>query len=258
MWSTTLPILLTLVTASWAEDAQSIMKSIEEQQRWTVATQTLSLTIQKGASTKEKQYTMQTQMRRESDAVYCHARFTNPKNVLNTQIVWIDRTVGTDDMWLYLPALKRVTTLNGKNRSRAFMGSDFEFNDFLLMNLSQEHVLLEDTPATWIIQSMPTNSEQTPYTKWVSTIDKKTHSPTEVHFFTNETKVKELKILGVNKEGIPTKSKMTNLTTGSTTLLEIHTSDTKSGIPLSHFTKEHLMSVSTHSSDSSDSSRVEQ
>ena len=255
MWSTTLPFLLTLVSTSWAEDAQSIMKSIEEQQRWTVATQTLSLTIQKGASTKEKQYTMQTQMRREADALYCHARFTNPKNVLNTQIVWIDRTAGTDDMWLYLPALKRVTTLNDKNRSRAFMGSDFEFNDFLLMNLSQEHVLLTDNPATWVIQSTPTNSEQTPYTKWVSTIDKKTHAPTEVQFFTNEIKVKELKILSVNEEGVPTKSRMTNLSTGSTTLLEVHTLDTESEIPLSHFTKEHLISAS---SDSSDSSRMEQ
>ena len=245
MWPTTLSFLLTLLSPSWAEDADSIMKSIENKQQWTVATQTLSLTIQKGSSNKEKQYTMQTQMRREPDAMYCHARFTKPKSVVNTQIVWIDRTVGTDDMWLYLPALKRITTLNDKNQSRAFMGSDFEFNDFLLMSLQQNHVLLEETSALWIIKSTPTNSDQTPYTSWVSRVDKQTRTPLEIQFFINETKVKDLKILEVNPEGVPTKSRMTNLKTGSTTLLEIHEIDTQSAIPLSHFTKEHLTSSSS-------------
>ena len=141
MWLTTLPLLLMLLSPVWADNAESIMQSIEDKQQWTVATQTLSLTIQKGKSSKEKEYSMQTQMRRESDAIYCHARFTSPNNVRNTQIVWIDRTTGTDDMWLYLPAIKRVTTLNDKNQSRAFMGSDFEFNDFLLMSLPQTHTL---------------------------------------------------------------------------------------------------------------------
>ena len=243
MWLTTLPLLFSLTTKSWADDAESIMRSIEEKQQWTVATQTLSLSIQKSASGKEKQYSMQTQMRRESDAIYCHARFTSPQNVSNTQIIWIDRTTGTDDMWLYLPALKRVTTLNDKNQSRAFMGSDFEFNDFLLMSLPQTHLLLEENSNSWLIQSTPVNQDQTPYTKWISSIHKKTTAPTQISFYTNETKVKELNILEVNSEGIPIKSQMNNLETGSRTLLEIHNLDTKSAIPLSNFSKAYLTSA---------------
>ena len=243
MWLTTLPFLFSLTTQSWADDVDRIMKSIEEKQQWTVATQTLSLTIQKNASGKEKSYSMQTQMRRESDAIYCHARFTSPKNVSNTQIIWIDRTVGTDDMWLYLPALKRVTTLNDKNQSRAFMGSDFEFNDFLLMSLPQTHILLEDDSNYWLIQSTPINKDQTPYTKWISTIDKRTIVPTNISFYTNEMKVKELTILESNTEGIPIKSQMNNLETGSTTVLKIHNIDTQSAIPLSNFSKAYLTSA---------------
>ena len=245
MWLTTLPLLFSLTSNSWADDASRIMKSIEDKQQWSVATQTLSLTIQKNASSKEKQYRMQTQMRRESDAIYCHARFTSPKNISNTQIIWIDRNTGTDDMWLYLPALNRVTTLNDKNQSRAFMGSDFEFNDFLLMSLPQTHLLLEDTSSTWVIQSTPINQDQTPYTKWVSTIDKKTTGPTQISFYTNEMKVKELNILNVNSEGVPIKSQMNNLENGSTTILEIHTLDTQSEIPLSHFSKAYLTSATS-------------
>ena len=113
------------------------------------------------------------------------------------------------------------------------------------MSLSQQHVLLEDTPSTWVIQSTPDDSVQTPYTKWISTINKQTRAPVDVQFFTHEKKVKELKVLEVNAEGIPTKSRMTNLTTGSNTTLEIHSLDTTSEIPLSHFTKEHLISGSS-------------
>ena len=72
MWLSILSLLLMLVPQTWAEDAHSIMKSLESTTVDT-ATQTLSLTIQKGPNGKEKQYTMQTQMRRETDAIYCHA-----------------------------------------------------------------------------------------------------------------------------------------------------------------------------------------
>ena len=239
---TTLPFLFSLISNSLADDADRIMKSIESKQQWTVATQTLSLTIQKTSSSKEKEYKMETQMRREPDAMYCHARFISPKNVSNTQIIWIDRESDTDDMWLYLPALKKITTLNEKNQSRAFMGSDFELNDFLLMSLPQAHTLLKNNVDSWIIQSTPQNLDQTPYTKWVSTIDKRSNTPTHVVFYTNEKKVKELTILEVNQEGLPIKSKMSNLESGSTTLLEIHSLDTQSAIPLTTFSKAYLTS----------------
>lgn len=243
MWQSLL-FSVSLLTSAWAEDANSIMKSIEDKQHWTVSTQTLSLTITNGKSGKEKQYHMQTQMRKESDALYCHARFTSPKPVANTQIVWIDRTEDTDDMWLYLPALKRITTLNDKNQSRAFMGSDFEFNDLLLMSLPQTHTMISETDATWIIESTPAKDVQTPYTKWVSTVDKTTRAPQKVALYHQDTQLKELSVLEVNADGIPIKSRMRNLQTKSNTLLEIHNWDTKTDIPLSHFTKEHLISSS--------------
>lgn len=244
MWQSIL-FSLSLWTQASAEDANTIMQSIENKQSWTMATQTLSLTITGGKSGKKKQYHMQTQMRKTSDALYCHARFTSPKPVSNTQIVWIDRTEGTDDMWLYLPAIKRVTTLNDNNQSRAFMGSDFEFNDLLLMSLPQTHTMLKENETTWIIESTPAKDAQVPYTKWISTIDKRTNAPVTVALYQQETQLKELTVLEVNADGMPKISRMTNLQTNSSTLLEIHSWDTKTDIPLSHFTKEHLLSSSS-------------
>ena len=233
---------LSMIAISWAESsnrADDIMKSIASKQQWTMVQQELSLTIHDGKKIKE--YRIKTEMRQESDAFYCHTRFISPQNVSNTQIVWIDRVTEDDSMWLYLPALKRITTLNDKNRSRAFMGSDFEFNDFLLLNLPQEHRLESETPTTWVIQSTPNPSVNTPYNKWVSTVEKSTGSPSTIQLFTNDTPVKELTIQTVDANGLPKQSTMKNLTTGSQTILEIHTFDNHSEIPLDHFTKEYLL-----------------
>ena len=36
---------------------------------------------------------------------------------------------GPDDQWLYLPALKRVKRISSDNRSGAFVGSEFAYED---------------------------------------------------------------------------------------------------------------------------------
>jgi len=235
-------LLLSVGVSSWADTtytADEIMQSVASKQQWRMVQQDLSLTINDGKKTK--QYRMKTEMRQEEDAFYCHARFVSPKNVSNTQIVWIDRANKDDSMWLYLPALKRITTLNDNNRSRAFMGSDFEFNDFLLMNLPQSHTIQKETPTTWIIESTPNASVSSPYNKWVSTVDKATKSPSTIHLFTGDILIKELTIQQIDDNGIPKKSTMKNLRTGSQTTLELHTFDNQSEIPMSHFTKEYLL-----------------
>ena len=235
-------LLISMSVFSWAETthtADEIMESIASKQQWTMVQQDLSLTINDGKKTK--QYRMKTEMRQEADALYCHARFISPKNVSNTQIVWIDRANKDDSMWLYLPALKRITTLNDSNRSRAFMGSDFDFNDFLLMNLPQSHTIQSETATTWIIESTPNASVSSPYNKWISTVDKTTKSPSTIQLFAGDTPIKELTIQQIDDNGIPKKSTMRNLITGSQTTLEIHTFDNHSEVPLDHFTKEHLL-----------------
>ncbi len=239
-------LIFTLLTQPvWAEDATSIMQSLQTQQDWTVATQELSLEIQNGK--KSKEYQMVTQMRREEDILYCHARFISPASVANTQVVWIDRSTEADTMWLYLPALKRITTLNDKSQSRAFMGSDFDFNDFVLMGLPQTHTIQESTDTTWLIESVPISKDATPYTKWHTTLSKTSKTPSKVQLFNGSGIVKELTIEKVNVDGVPTKSTMRTLSDTSSTTLEVHKWDTQTDIPLAHFTKEYLLSSAPQS-----------
>lgn len=56
--------------------------------------------------------------------------FLAPKDVQDTALLTYSRTQGTDDQWIYLPALKRVKRIASANKSGPFMGSEFSYEDF--------------------------------------------------------------------------------------------------------------------------------
>jgi len=55
--------------------------------------------------------------------------FDTPLDVKGTSFLSFSHTVGNDDQWIYLPALKRVKRIASKNKSGPFLGSEFAFED---------------------------------------------------------------------------------------------------------------------------------
>ncbi len=55
--------------------------------------------------------------------------FDQPKDVKGTALLSYSHKTGSDDQWLYLPALKRVKRIASKNKSGPFMGSEFAYED---------------------------------------------------------------------------------------------------------------------------------
>lgn len=55
--------------------------------------------------------------------------FDNPRDVKGTAFLSFTHQAGSDDQWLYLPALKRVKRIASSNKSGPFMGSEFAFED---------------------------------------------------------------------------------------------------------------------------------
>ena len=55
--------------------------------------------------------------------------FDAPKDVEGTALLTWSHKVGDDDVWLYLPSLARVKRIASNNKSGAFMGSEFAFED---------------------------------------------------------------------------------------------------------------------------------
>ncbi|MDM8546071.1 outer membrane lipoprotein-sorting protein [Candidatus Venteria ishoeyi] len=55
--------------------------------------------------------------------------FDRPRDVKGTAFLSFSHSLGNDDQWLYLPALKRVKRISSKNKSGPFMGSEFAYED---------------------------------------------------------------------------------------------------------------------------------
>lgn len=55
--------------------------------------------------------------------------FDNPRDVKGSAVLTWTHKIGSDDQWLYLPALKRVKRISSKNKSGPFMGSEFAYED---------------------------------------------------------------------------------------------------------------------------------
>jgi len=55
--------------------------------------------------------------------------FDRPRDVKGTAFLSFTHKTGTDDQWLYLPALKRVKRIASRNKSGSFMGSEFAYED---------------------------------------------------------------------------------------------------------------------------------
>jgi outer membrane lipoprotein-sorting protein len=65
----------------------------------------------------------------ESDGDKSLSYFDEPADVKGTTMLTFSHRTDDDDQWLYLPALKRVKRIASNNKSGAFMGSEFAFED---------------------------------------------------------------------------------------------------------------------------------
>ncbi len=55
--------------------------------------------------------------------------FESPRDLRGTALLTFSHPEGSDDQWLYLPALKRVKRIAASGQSGSFMGSEFAYED---------------------------------------------------------------------------------------------------------------------------------
>ena len=55
--------------------------------------------------------------------------FSKPRDIKGTALLTFTHKTGSDDQWLYLPALKRVKRIASRNKSGPFVGSEFAYED---------------------------------------------------------------------------------------------------------------------------------
>ncbi len=106
--------------------------------------------------------------------------FNSPADVKGTKTLLIEHTGADDDIWIYLPAMKKVRRLVASNKKDSFVGTDFSYGDVIGHKVEDwKHKLLREEKFSgkdcYVIESTPKTPEvadQSGYSKRVSWIDK--------------------------------------------------------------------------------------
>jgi uncharacterized protein len=106
--------------------------------------------------------------------------FLSPADVRGTKTLLIEHSAADDDMWIYLPAMKKVRRLVASNKKDSFVGTDFSYGDVIGHKVEEwDHKVVRqeqvDGKECYVVESTPKRSEvadDTGYSKRISWIDK--------------------------------------------------------------------------------------
>ncbi len=92
-------------------------------------------------------------------------KFLAPAEVEGTGILIFDYENEADDMWVYLPALRKTRRIVSSEKSSSFMGSEFSNADMTVPSLEDFKYNLLGTEKTggvdcWKIESVPVNMDK--------------------------------------------------------------------------------------------------
>jgi hypothetical protein len=90
-------------------------------------------------------------------------KFLEPADVRGTAMLIIDNKDIVDEMWIYLPALKKTRRIVSSEKGKSFMSSEFTNADMTSPTLSDfawKHMERSGNDNQWIIESIPINDDK--------------------------------------------------------------------------------------------------
>ena len=93
-----------------------------------------------------------------------YVNFLTPADVHGTKTLLIEHSAADDDMWIYLPAMKKVRRLVSSNKKDSFVGTDFSYGDVIGHRVEDwNHKLLRqervDGRDCYVVESTPKRAE---------------------------------------------------------------------------------------------------
>jgi len=116
-------------------------------------------------------------------------RFIEPADVRGTSMLVFDNKNQADEMWIYLPALKKTRRIVSSEKGKSFMSSEFTNADMsspALSDFENRHLANSGSGNQWIIESIPKSEEiadQYGYSRKVSYIDKDKFQVQKMEFY---------------------------------------------------------------------------
>ncbi|WP_340678650.1 outer membrane lipoprotein-sorting protein [Paraglaciecola sp.] len=252
--------LLLLVTSSYstlslAQNAEDKGLSIAKERKsrdigWSdsVADTSMILRNPRGDETERKMRVKSLEVQSDGDKGL--TIFDQPLDVKGTAFLNFSHPLEADDQWMYLPKLKRVKSIQSKNKSGPFMGSEFAFEDmssfeiekFKFKYLRDENYQEQDS---FVIEQTPLDDDSG-YSKMITWVDKQHYRALKTEYYDRKNSL--LKILTmhnyqlyIDKYWRPMELRMENRQTGKSTDLITHSLKFNTGLSDNDFDKDSLM-----------------
>jgi hypothetical protein len=194
---------------------------------------------------REREFVILKKDKVEGGDQYYYVYFSFPADVRKMSFMVWKHPGKDDDRWLYLPALDLVKRIAASDKRSSFVGSDFLYEDVSGRGTEEDdHEFIEENDEFYVLKNMPKNPGSVEFDFYKVWIDKTTFIPKKAEYYDKNGKlsriVEALKIEDVG--GYPTilKSKITNLDTGSSTVLDFTNVEYNLGFTENIFTERYL------------------
>jgi hypothetical protein len=116
-------------------------------------------------------------------------KFLEPADVRGTSMLVVDNKNIADEMWIYLPALKKTRRIVSSEKGKSFMSSEFSNADMSsppLADFENRHLAGSGTNNQWIIESVPIDEDKADeygYSKKISYVSMDKYQVKKMEFY---------------------------------------------------------------------------
>jgi outer membrane lipoprotein-sorting protein len=182
--------LLVSISAS-AQDAKEIIRKSQEVVKIEAFESLSTLTITDSKGNQRIRKSTMASMSLDDGTEKRIIKFVSPAEVRGTGILIFDYPEKSDDMWIYLPALRKTRRIVSREKSKSFMGSEFSnanmtapgLDDFTYSLLGSEEFQGKNC---FRIESVPVSTgleDEYGYSKSVSWIDQNNYLVYQVQYY---------------------------------------------------------------------------
>jgi Outer membrane lipoprotein-sorting protein len=198
-----LGLLPSLPEASAGPSARDIMEKFTLSRKAEGSESLVTMTvIEPGGEKRERTISIATKLFDKGETEKRLYNFTSPPDVKGTGILVFDNATKADDVWIFLPALRKTRRIQGQEKSKSFMGSDFTYGDLNIpelndfdFSIAKEEDVGDDK--CWVIDLVPKSkaiAESDGYSKKTYWVSQKTYAVRKGDFFDKDGKLlKQLK-----------------------------------------------------------------
>ncbi|ESQ09436.1 MAG: outer membrane lipoprotein-sorting protein [Thiohalocapsa sp. PB-PSB1] len=168
-----------------------------------------------------------------------------PADLKNTVFMAWKQPAGSDERWLYLPALDVVKRIAASDKRTSFVGSDFYYEDITGRDITADRHKLERTTEQYhVLKSTPRPDERVEFAYYRVWIHRDSLIPVKVEYYrANDDLYRVYEAQKVETiQGHPTvvQSRMRDLDSGDQTVLHFKRVKYDIGLPASIFTERYL------------------